>query len=292
MEYTLEVENLCKAYADRKFALKNISFRVNRGTIVGLVGKNGAGKSTTLNTILNIINKDSGSVKLFGKEIKDDEVKLRNDIAVVFDIITCHEEFTPQKLEGIFSDIYINWDSEVFYHFLDKFGVPKDKKIKTLSRGMAMKLSIGIALSHKAKFLILDEATSGLDPVVREEILDIFLEFIEDENNAILMSSHISSELEKVADYIIFIDDGSIVLSENKDRLLYEYGIARMKQGDFNVMDKSEYLAFRKRGLQFDALVSNKKLFAKKHQNILVDSTSIDEILSLLAKEKRDERTY
>ncbi len=284
MDYILEVQNLCKTYPDKNFMLNNISFGVNKGTIVGLVGKNGAGKSTTINTILNIINKDRGVIKLFGKEISDAEIDVRNDIAVVFDNINFNEELTPKKLEKVLSGVYKNWDKEAFYQLLSRFDIPYDKKIKTFSRGMTMKLSIGVALSHKARLLILDEATAGLDPVVREEILDIFLEFIEDENNAILLSSHISSDLEKVADYIVFIDNGTIILNETKDRLLYEYGIVRMKQKDFESLDKAEYIAFRKRGLQFEALVSNKKQFAKKNPDVVVDNTTIDEMLALLTK--------
>lgn len=284
MDYILEVQNLCKTYPDKNFMLNNISFGVNKGTIVGLVGKNGAGKSTTINTILNIINKDRGVIKLFGKEISDAETDVRNDIAVVFDNINFNEELTPKKLEKVLSEVYKNWDKEAFYQLLSRFDIPYDKKIKTFSRGMTMKLSIGVALSHKARLLILDEATAGLDPVVREEILDIFLEFIEDENNAILLSSHISSDLEKVADYIVFIDNGTIILNETKDRLLYEYGIVRMKQKDFESLDKAEYIAFRKRGLQFEALVSNKKQFAKKNPDVVVDNTTIDEMLALLTK--------
>ena len=288
MDYILEVQNLCKTYPDRKFRLNNVSFGVNKGTIVGLVGKNGAGKSTTINAILNIINKDSGGIKLFGEEIRDGEEDTRNDLAVVFDNISFNGELTPQKLEKVLGEVYKNWDKEAFYQLLGRFDLPCDKKIKTFSRGMAMKLSISVALSHKARLLILDEATAGLDPVVREEILDIFLEFIEDENNAILLSSHISSDLEKVADYIIFIDNGTIILNETKDRLLYEYGIVRMKQKDFDSLNKSEYIAFRKRGLQFEALVSDKKLFAKKHPDVVVDSTTIDEMLALLTKGEKE----
>lgn len=288
MDYILEVQDLCKTYPDTKFRLNNISFGVKKGTIVGLVGKNGAGKSTTINTILNIINKDNGVIKLFGKETGNHEVDARNHIAVVFDKINFYKELTPIKLEKVLGDVYANWDKEMFYCFLDRFDIPKDKKIKTLSRGMAMKLSISAALSHKAKFLILDEATAGLDPVVREEILDLFLEFIEDEENAVLLSSHISSDLEKIADYIIFIDNGMIILNEAKDKLLYEYGIVRIKQKDFEQLNPSEYISFRKRGLQIEALVSNKKRFSKMYPDAVVDNTTIDEILALLTKGEKE----
>ncbi|MFR2839360.1 MAG: ABC transporter ATP-binding protein [Zhenhengia sp.] len=284
MEYSLKVENLCKAYKNTDFKLDNVTFSIPKGSIMGFVGKNGAGKSTTINSILNIIKKDSGVVKFFGCDMTNDTTSIREDIGVVFDAANFHEELTAKKLEKVLRDIYINWDKELFFSYLEKFKIPSDKKIKTFSRGMTMKLSISIALSHKARLLILDEATAGLDPVVREEILDLFLDFVEDENNSILISSHISSDLEKIADYITVIDDGKIILTESKDTLIYDYGIARMKQKDFDKLQKSEYVSYRQRGLQIDVLISDKISFSKKYPNVILDETSIDEILPLITK--------
>lgn len=284
MEYSLKVENLCKAYKNTDFKLDNVTFSIPKGSIMGFVGKNGAGKSTTINSILNIIKKDSGVVKFFGCDMTNDTTSIREDIGVVFDAANFHEELTAKKLEKVLRDIYINWDKELFFSYLEKFKIPSNKKIKTFSRGMTMKLSISIALSHKARLLILDEATAGLDPVVREEILDLFLDFVEDENNSILISSHISSDLEKIADYITVIDDGKIILTESKDALIYDYGIARMKQKDFDKLQKSEYISCRQRGLQIDVLISDKISFSKKYPNVILDETSIDEILPLITK--------
>ena len=285
MEYTLKVENLCKKYKKSDFGLDNVTFAVPQGTIMGFVGKNGAGKTTTINAILNIIHKDSGTVKLFGNELTDANSAVRNDIAVVFDVINFSQQLTVKKLENVLADIYTNWDSKRFAALLERFALPTTKKIKTFSRGMSMKLAIAVALSHEAKFLILDEATAGLDPVVREEILDIFLEFMEDETHAILMSSHITSDLEKVADYITFIDGGRIVLTEKKDTLIYDYGIARCRTAEFERVDSADYLAYRKRGLQIEVLLADRKAFAKKHPDIIVDHVKIDEILALLIQE-------
>lgn len=285
MDFALQIDNLCKSYKNTDFALQNVSFNIPKGSIVGFVGKNGAGKSTTINAVLNIIHRDSGEVTFFGKAMTDASKLMRNDIGVVFDTICFSGDLTPKKLERVLKDIYEHWDSAMFFSYLDRFHIPLDKKIKTFSRGMTMKLSIGVALSHKATLLILDEATAGLDPVAREEILDVLLEFVEDERNSIFISSHISSDLEKIADYITFIDNGKIILTEKKDTLIYEYGIARMKQSDFDELDTSEYLAARKRGLQLEVLVGDKTRFSREYPNVVIDNATIDEILPLLTRE-------
>ncbi len=287
MDFALQINNLCKSYKNTNFTLENVSFSVPKGSVVGFVGKNGAGKSTTINSILNIVNKDSGDILLFGEEMANATKHIRNDIGVVFDGANFSGELTVSKLEKVLADIYENWDSIMFNSYLKRFNIPTDRKIKTFSRGMTMKLSISVSLSHKARLLILDEATAGLDPVAREEILDVFLEFVEDENNSILISSHISSDLEKISDYITIIDNGKIILTEEKDTLIYKYGIARMKQSDFEMLDKSEYLAIRQRGLQYEVLIDDKKKFARTYPNLLVDNATIDEILPLLAKEEK-----
>lgn len=286
MNYSLEVENLCKSYKDSEFKLANVTFSVPQGSIVGFVGKNGAGKTTTINSILNIIHRGSGSVKLFGQELNDANFSARNDIGVVFDASNFSGELTPKKLEKVCSDIYKNWDKTLFSQLLNRLNVPIDKKIKTFSRGMTMKLSIVVALSHGSKLLILDEATAGLDPIVREEILDLFLEFVEDESHSIFMSSHITGDLEKIADYITFIDNGKIILTEKKDTLLYEYGIARCKREDFDRLDTADFISHRTRGLQIEVLLSDKAMFSKKYPHILIDNPTIDDLLRLMIREE------
>lgn len=286
MDFALQINNLCKSYKNTAFKLQNVSFNIPTGSIMGFVGKNGAGKSTTINTILNIIHKESGEVKFFGKTLTDHTKSICNDIGVVFDAVNFSGELTPKRLGKVLNDIYENWDSKLFSTYMERFDIPINGKIKTFSRGMTMKLSISISLSHKAKLLILDEATAGLDPVMREEILDVFLDFVEDENNSILISSHITSDLEKISDYITFIDNGQIILTEKKDTLIYEYGIARMKQSEFDILGQHEYIAYRQRGLQLEILVDNKKNFSNKYPNVVVDNATIDEILPLITKEE------
>lgn len=282
MENCLEIKNLCKSYDE--FYLDNVSFTVPKGTIMGFVGQNGAGKTTTMKSILNLINPDSGEIKILGKSHLD--VDLKEDIAVVFDTICFSTLLTPKKLEKVMACSYKNWNTDIYYYYLDRLGIPINKKIKTFSRGMTMKLTISVALSHNAKFLILDEATAGLDPIVRDEILNIFQEFMEDESNSILMSSHITSDLEKIADYITFLHNGKVVLSENKDILLYEYGIAKMKLADYEKIDKNDYISGRKHGLQQEILVRNQKVFTQKYPNILVERTTIDEMLGLIIQKE------
>ena len=221
MDYILEVQNLCKTYPDKKFMLNNVSFGVNKGTIVGLVGKNGAGKSTTINAILNIINKDNGVIKLFGEKIRDEKVDVRNNIAVVFDNINFYEELTPKKLEKVMGEVYKNWDREAFYQLLDRFELPCDKKIKTFSRGMAMKLSISVALSHKARLLILDEATSNVDTRTEKAIQNA-MQLVMQNRTSIVIAHRLSTIRD--ADLIVVMDQGRIVESGDHETLLAQKG--------------------------------------------------------------------
>lgn len=283
MNNALQIENLCKSYKNTDFKLDNVNLNVPKGSIVGIVGKNGVGKSTIINSIFDIINKDSGEIYFYGEKLENKHIK--NKIGVVFDVLSYSAEININKLQKVLADLYEEFDIDLFIKYIEKFKLPKNKKLKTFSRGMTMQLSIAVALSHKAKFLILDEATAGLDPVIREEVLDMFLEFVENEENSILISSHISSDLEKIADYINFIDKGKIVLSETKDNLIYNYGIARIKEGDFKLLSKDEYIAYRKRGLQHEVLVSDKNMFSREYPSFIVDNAKIDEILPIITKE-------
>ena len=221
----LVVNDLTKRYPD--FVLDKVSFSVPCGTIVGLIGENGAGKSTTINAVLGMINRDSGSIELFGEADTQSSDSIRNQIGVVFDGNNYPDVLSAQKLNRVLREIYRTWDERKFFDLLKKMSLPADKKIKEFSKGMQMKLSIAAALSHNSRLLILDEATSGLDPVVRDDILDMFLEFVQDESHSILVSSHITSDLEKVADYIVFIHKGKVVFCKSKDELRYKYGIIR-----------------------------------------------------------------
>jgi len=284
MDTILRVENITKKYAG--FQLDHVSFDLPKGMIMGLIGENGAGKSTTINAILDLIKKDDGMVTFWGQELSSSK-QLKEDIGVVFDGVNFYETLTPAKVGKISEKAYKQWDEYLYRDYLKRFGLPLDKEIKTLSKGMKMKLCIAVALSHKPKLLILDEATSGLDPVMRDDILDVFLDFVQDENHSILMSSHITTDLEKVADYITFIHQGKVLFCKTKDELRYKYGIIRCGAAVFDQIDKSEILAYRKDDYQWNVLVADKENARKKYKAAVVDDATIDDILLLYVKGER-----
>jgi len=287
MNNILEVRGLEKGYKNADFCLQDVSFSIPRGTIMGFVGENGAGKTTTIGCILNTLIKDKGTIKIFGKEMTDKSTDIREEIGVVYDTNAFPLHLTAVKISAAMERIYTNWDKALFQKYLRQLKLPEKRKIKTFSRGMTMKLAVAVALSHRPKLLVLDEATSGLDPIVRDDILDVFLDFVQDENNSILLSSHITSDLEKVADYITFIHEGKIVFSEKKDNLIYNYGLMRCKAVQFAELDKADILAYRKHDYQTDVLVSDRQAAAKKYRDIVIDNITIEEIMLMLVKGDR-----
>lgn len=287
MDHILELQEVSKAYRRSDFKLDKVSFRLPYGAIMGFVGENGAGKTTTIDCILNTIGKDEGNILLFGKEMKDEDKELRENIGVVYDGDNFPGYLNPMQLSDIMGGLYKQWDNGMFLDYLKRFRLPEKKKIKTYSRGMTMKLAIAAALAHHPKLLILDEATSGLDPVMREEILEVFLEFIEEEAHSILLSSHITSDLEKIADYITFIHEGRIILTASKNELAYEYGIVRCKESQFKEIDKEDVVAYRKRDFQTDVLTADTKKAERKYRDVVIDRVSIDEIMVMLVKGER-----
>lgn len=281
MDTILQVEDLTKEYAG--FKLDHVSFSLPSGAIMGLIGENGAGKSTTINAILNLIKKDAGRVTFWGQELESGKA-LKEDIGVVFDDINFYETLTPVKVGRISAEAYRQWDDALYGEYLKRFQISPKKEIKTLSKGTKMKLCIAVALSHRPRMLILDEATSGLDPVMRDDILDIFLDFVQDENHSILMSSHITTDLEKVADYITCIHQGKVLFSKSKDELRYQYGIIRCGATLYDQIDQEEILACRKDAYQWNILVGDKEKARKKYKTAVVDDATLDDILLLYVK--------
>lgn len=280
MTNALTVSGLTKTYKD--FVLDHVSFTVPSGSIVGLIGENGAGKSTTLHAALGLIQKEAGQVSILGSETLDSAAK--EQIGVVFDGSNYPEILSPKKLDRVMKNIYRSWDEAAYFRLLKDFSLPLDKQIRQFSKGMKMKLAIAVALSHHAKLLILDEATSGLDPVIRDDILNMLLDFVQSEDHSILVSSHITSDLEKIADYIVLIHDGKIVFSKPKDELVEHYGILKCGAAQFDALDRSDRIVYRKMDYEWQVLVSDRERMQKKYPKALVVPAAIDEIMLLYVK--------
>lgn len=261
------------------FTLNNVTFSVPGGSIMGLVGQNGAGKTTTIRSILNILKNDSGEIRVFGLDHAKDEAKIKEDIAVVFDEIPFSGTLNPKQIGKIMSGLFKNWDMAQYNALLDHFGLPRKKKIKDFSRGMKMKLQICTALSHNAKLLIMDEATSGLDPVVRSEMLDIFLKFIKDEEHTIFMSSHITSDIERIADSVTFIDKGKVLLTGVTAEILENHGILKCPKERVGEIDSADIISVRLNDFGADVMINNRSECAKKYRDLVIDNTTLDEIL-------------
>lgn len=282
MENNLEVKNLCKKY--NGFELKDINLELPKGMIMGLIGENGAGKTTTIKAILNMINRDSGKIAIFGLDNIKDGKQIKEDIGVVLDDSFLSEYLNPININKIMKNIYKNWDEKLYFKYIEDFKLPKDKMSKEYSSGMKMKLKIAVALSHNPKLLILDEPTSGLDPVARNEILDIFQDFIQDEEKSILVSSHITSDLEHIADYITFINNGEIVLTKTRDELLENYGIVKCSADDFEEIDKNDFVKYKKNRYEYEILVEDKFEFKRKYKFEIIDKPTIEDIMLIYIK--------
>lgn len=280
MEYSLKLENVTKEY--KGFKLDHVNINLPKGCIMGFIGENGAGKSTTIKLILDLIKRDEGVITILGKDNKTELNLIKENIGVVMDESSFPENLNSIEINRILRKTYKTWDENKFFKLLDKLSILKDKNIKDYSKGMKMKLSIAVSLSHDSKILILDEATSALDPIVREEILDIFLEFIQDESHSIFISSHIISDLEKVCDYITFIHKGKIIFSESKDDLLDNYGILKCSYEEFKKIDSCIVKGIRKNKFGIEALVLKNKIKG----NYLIDKASIEDIMIFHIKEQ------
>ena len=282
MENALEIKNLCKKYDD--FELKNVSFHLPKGMIMGLIGENGAGKTTTIKAILDIIKSYKGEIKVFGLDNRKNDNKIKEDIGVVLDDMFFPEILTPNDINDSMKGIYKNWDTKMFYDYLKEFSLLPNKQIKTFSKGMRKKLEIATALSHHPKLLILDESTSGLDPVARSEVIQIFQSILEKEECSILLSSHITTDLEHIADYITFINHGEIVLSKTTNELLEEYGIVKCTEKEFRSIKQKDYIKYRKEKYEYEVLVSDKKDFKAKYPIEVIDKITLDDLMVLMIK--------
>jgi len=287
MKNAIEIKELTKKY--QLFTLDKVSFTVPGGAIVGLIGENGAGKSTTLKSLLNLIHRDGGEVAVLGKDPAADDRSVKENIGVVLDECPFPTTLTAEAVGKVMAGLYRQWDKALFDQLLTRFDLPKNLLIKDFSKGMKMKLSIAAALAHHPNLLILDEPTSGLDPVVREEILDEFLAFIRDEDHSILLSSHITSDLEKVADYIVYLHKGKVALQGEKDALLETYGRLACSRSDLEKVDKDLLAGARENQFGCEALVKDVVTFKRRYPGLPVDPVTLDEIMVLTVKGEREQ---
>ncbi len=279
MENCIEIKGIGKKYA--QFTLDNVSFTVPCGTVMGFIGENGAGKSTTIKAILGLMKPDSGEITVLGEDSRQLSQEAKEKIGVVFDGLTFPNTLNAIQLDKIMANIYKNWSSETFFGYMKRFELPLKKKFKTFSRGMEMRLGIAAALSHNPQLLVLDEPTSGLDPVMRSEILDIFLEFMQDESHSILLSSHITSDLEHIADYITFIHKGKVVFTEERNEMHDKYRIIKCSEEQLAQIDKADIIGMRKTRFCCEVLTEN----AQKYPDLTADTPSIDDIMVFYVKE-------
>ena len=277
----LEIRNLTKSFKD--FRLDNLILTLPSGCIMGLIGENGAGKSTTIKLILDIIHKDSGSITILGED-NEKNIKLsKEDIGVVMDEVGLPECLTAKQIGKVMKHTFKNWDQDEYDHLLTKFSIPDKKQFKDFSRGMKMKLGIAIAMSHGAKLLLLDEATSGLDPVVRDEVVEMFYEFTRDESHSILISSHIVSDLEKLCDYIAFLHKGKLLLCEEKDVLLSKYGIVHCTPESLSALDTGSIKYTKVTPYGIEAIVLRESV----PEDIKISPITIEELFLFMVKEAK-----
>lgn len=273
MEQALEIRGLTKHYSG--FSLENVTLSLPQGCVMGLIGENGAGKSTTIKLILDLVQKDTGEIRVLGKDLAAEGSAFREQLGVVMDECNFPGMMKLGEAGRMMRMCYRTWDQGRFEQYVKKFALPMDRYVKDFSRGMKMKLSIAVALSHASRLLILDEATSGLDPVVRDEILDIFLEFMQDETHSIFISSHILSDLEKICDYVTFLHEGRVVFSEEKETLLEKYAVVKCSAAELASLDPRAVVAKRENSFGVEALV----LRSRAPESFVQDPASIEDIM-------------
>lgn len=271
----IEVKNLNKKFEE--FALKDIEIKIQKGKIVGLIGENGAGKTTLIKCILNVMHKDSGEVKIFGENYKD---SLKEDIGVVFDDSFLNETFTIMDINLIMKNIYKKWDSRLFFKYIKNFKLPRNKEIKKFSTGMKKKIEIAACIARHPKVLILDEPTSGLDPVMRSEVLDMFEDFVSNKENSILLSTHITSDLEHIADDVIFISNGELIFDKPLKEIKESYIELELTKEEFEGFNKKDIIRYKKNRLDYQVLI-DKKSMKKEYNKYIKNITTLDNIMLL-----------
>lgn len=276
-ENAIELKNVTKRYDT--FTLDHITFNVPKGCIMGFIGQNGAGKTTTIRSMLNITDINEGEIKLLGLDHLKSETEIKKRIAVVFDELPFHDVLTAKDMARIFEGLYPDWDNTVYSQYLERFQLPFKKKIGQFSKGMKMKLQIACALSHNAELLIMDEPTTGLDPVVRDEILHIFMEYMQDGERSILLSSHITSDLEKIADNVALINKGNLLITGYKDEIVERHGILKCDKNKVSEIDKSDIVSVRYNNYGAEIMILDRETASYKYKDAVIDSASLDDIM-------------
>lgn len=282
MTNCIEVRGLCKTFED--FALKDVSFALPGGCIMGLIGENGAGKTTTLKCLLGLLRRDGGDISLLGCDPWDQPRRAKAEVGAVLDDCFFHDSLRPRDVSAILAPVFPAWDEGLFRDYLDKFQLPWKKTVKELSRGMRMKLSLSAALAHRPRLLILDEATAGLDPVVRDDILEELLAFVSDEEHAVLLSSHITGDLEKIADYITYLHQGQVILSAPKDDILEQYGQVGCSAAQLSALEPELLTRVRRGEFGCHALVADRAAFQRVHPELSVEPVTLDDIMLFVGK--------
>lgn len=277
MNNILEVHGLKKDFGN--FKLHDVSFSLQEGCITGFVGINGAGKTTTIKSILGLVLKDAGSIKLFGKEIDKNERELKNHIGVVLDEGYFYEDMTMKEMKSIIASSYYNWDESAFKSYIDRFKLQLNQKISTLSKGMRMKYALSLALSHHADLLIMDEPTSGLDPLVRSELMDILLKFVKENNKSVFFSTHVTSDLDKVADVLILIDNGKIILTEEKDMLLDTHVLIKGDKSMLNEHTRKLFLTLNETPYGFEGITKEKNTILEQIKDVIIERPNVEKVM-------------
>ncbi len=278
----LKVENLCKNY--EYFSIKNVSFELPKGYITGFIGANGAGKTTTLKSILNLVHPDSGKITIAGKDMGVDEIAIKREIGFMLGPVDYYAKSRIGKTVGVYKRFFPNWDEQAYKNYLDKFSLNENKKICELSAGMKVKLGVALALSQNAKLLILDEPTSGLDPVARDELLDVFREIVESGERSVLFSTHITSDLEKCADFIIFIRNGELILNSAKDDIMESHLLISGRKDALTQSLKERVIGFKETAYNFTALIKTDNIIAD--DEVIKEKPNLEDIMVYYNKEK------
>ena len=283
MENILEIKSLRKEYDG--FTLEDVSFELPYGYIMGLIGPNGAGKTTTIKLIMNLLWRDDGEIRIFGKDNLEHEIEIKSRIGFVYDTPTFYEHLNLKQMKNIIAPFYKNWDEALFQRYIEEFELPLKRKVKALSRGMLMKFALAIALSHHAELIIMDEPTSGLDPVFRRELLDILSALIQDEKKSILFSTHVTSDLERIADYITFINRGKVVFSRTRDEIFEKYGVVKGGKELLREENNGLFTGIREHKYGIEALTPNLEEARKKFKTgAVIEKATLEDIMYYTGK--------